>query len=85
MNYMLIYRKGSKSSAIFQHWTRTSFLPRSQAPALICAFISFFISYFVPRDYLTPLFAHPYVFQPLASLIGFALVFRTNVAYNRYW
>jgi len=85
MNYMLIYRKGSKSRALFQHFTRSSFLPRSQAPALICAIMSFLISYLVPRSYLTELFDNPNVWQPLTSVIGFALVFRTNVAYNRYW
>ena len=30
-------------------------------------------------------FIHPYPFQIWAFLVGFGLIFRTNLAYGRYW
>eukprot|EP00966_Prymnesium_polylepis_P126330 2921694-Prymnesium_polylepis.1 len=34
---------------------------------------------------LDKVFIHPYPFQVFAYIVAFALVFRTNVASNRYW
>ena len=32
-----------------------------------------------------PDYRHPYPYTVFANIVGFALVFRTNVSYNRYW
>lgn len=34
---------------------------------------------------LESLFENPYPYQVFTYMVGVALVFRTNVAYNRYW
>ena len=39
----------------------------------------------VPHSYLTTLFNNTYPYQAFAYMVGVAMVFRTNVAYNRYW
>ena len=37
------------------------------------------------QDFLNHIFAHPYPYTVFANLVGFTLVFRNNIAYNRYW
>ena len=78
-----VYRKGFPQTSLFL--LTGSALPRAGVAGLFSAAITFAIAYLVPRDYLEHLFEHPYPFQPFAYITGFALVFRTQVAYNRYW
>ena len=78
-----VYRKGFPLISLFK--LTGSALPRSVLPGLIAAGITFSVSYWVPRDYLDNLLLHPYPLQPFAYIAAFALVFRTQVAYNRYW
>ena len=37
------------------------------------------------QDFLNHIFAHPYPYTVFANLVGFTLVFRTNIACTRYW
>lgn len=62
-----------------------STLHRAIPEALFSAFLTFLLERALPKTFLVMLFDHPYPFQPLAYIVAFALVFRTNVAYNRYW
>mgnify|MGYP006140333565 CR=1 FL=1 len=78
-----VYRKGSPVVSLFR--LSGSVIPRATLPGLFSALLTFCISFFVPRNYLNQLLEHPYPLQPFAYIVGFALVFRTQVAYNRYW
>ena len=60
-------------------------LHRAVVPALFSAILTLVLERSIPKHVLQTLFDHPYPFQPLAYVVAFALVFRTNVAYNRYW
>ena len=62
-----------------------SVLPRAVFPALVAAGLSLVFELTVPHEVLAELFVHPYPFQVFAYIVAFALVFRTNVGYNRYW
>ena len=80
---MLIYRKGSPLSVLLR--MSGSVLPRTVPAALLCACITMALQAYVPEEYIEELFEHPYPFQPLFYIAAFSVVFRTNVAYNRYW
>jgi len=81
---MFVYRKGSPWYLIFSMYG--SAIPRACIPGLFSAVVSFMLDVFVPYDsYLKHLIEHPYPFQPFAYIAAFVLVFRTNIAYNRYW
>ena len=62
-----------------------SVLPRAVFPALTGAGLSLLFELTLPHYLLSELFVHPYPFQVFAYIVAFALVFRTNVGYNRYW
>ena len=79
---MRIYRKGDGWRLLFQ--LTGSAIPRSMLPGLFSAVVTCLIDVIVPKDYLREIFQHPYPFQPFAYITAFALVFRTNVAYNRF-
>ena len=78
---MIVYRMGTSWRVLF----RVSALRHAIIPAAAAALITALIDKLVPTQFLDRLFEHPYPFQPFASLVAIALVFRTNVAYNRYW
>ena len=59
--------------------------PRAVFPALTGAGLSLLFELTLPHYLLSELFVHPYPFQVFAYIVAFALVFRTNVAYNRFW
>ena len=80
---MQIYRKGSPWHLIFR--MKGSALPRAMIPGLVSAILSLLIDRCVPEAYVDKILEHPYPFQPFAYVAAFVLVFRTNVAYNRYW
>lgn len=79
----LAYRTGDRFSALLTLYG--SALPYAGVPALFSAALTLTLNLAVPRDYLLDIFRHPYPFQPFAYIAAFVLVFRTNVAYNRYW
>ena len=80
---MLIYRKGTP----FLHMFRLtgSAIPQAIPFGLYTAIFTLLIELFVPASVLSNLMQHPYPFQPFAYISAFALVFRTQVAYNRFW
>jgi predicted membrane chloride channel (bestrophin family) len=80
---MLIFRKGTPWYLIWR--TAGSAILPSMPAGLVSAIVTLLIEILVPRDYMDRLLQHPYPFQPFAYAAAFALVFRTNVAYNRYW
>ena len=80
---MLIFRKGTPWHLMFR--TSGSAIVPAMIPGLISAIITLLIEWLIPHEYMDRLFQHPYPFQPFAYAAAFALVFRTNVAYNRYW
>jgi predicted membrane chloride channel (bestrophin family) len=80
---MLIYRKGSPLSVLLR--MSGSVLPRTAPLAFLCAMITVVLQANLSEDFLHDLFEHPYPFQPLFYIVAFVVVFRTNVAYNRYW
>lgn len=61
-----------------------SAIPGSLFLGTASAVVTLAIELFVPHEYMDRLLQHPYPFQPFAYVFAFALVFRTNVAYNRY-
>jgi len=69
-----------------------SALPRAMVPAIFstvwCIILEVIIIDSESRgagEDNTAVFDNPFPYQVFASMVGFALVFRTNVAYNRYW
>ena len=62
-----------------------SAIPRAVIPAVISTAFTVMLCYLGNHPALESLFAHPYPYTVFANMVGFALVFRTNVAYNRYW
>lgn len=80
---MRIFRTGTPWYLILR--TSGSAIPFSAIVGALSALVTILIEAFVPHDYMDRLLQHPYPFQPFAYLAGFAIVFRTNVAYNRYW
>ena len=80
---MLIYRKGSPLSVLLR--MSGSVLPRAAPLALLCSAMTVCLQATLSEEFLNDLFAHPYPFQPLFYIAAFSVVFRTNVAYNRYW
>jgi len=80
---MIVYRKGISLRVLLR--MSGSVMPGAALFALTSALLTLFFELVLPRAYLAVLFDHPYPFQPMAHIVAFALVFRTNVAYNRYW
>ena len=80
---MIVYRKGISIRVLLR--ISGSVMPRAAVNALLSAALTYLISCVIPPEVLLQLFNHPYPFQPMAHVVAFALVFRTNVAYNRYW
>lgn len=67
-----------------------SALPRAIVPAIFSTIIALALEIDYegrsPQSHpLENLFSNPYPYQVFAYMVAFALVFRTNVAYNRYW
>lgn len=69
-----------------------SALPRAMVPATFACTWCIFLELIMIQDPSlitdtrnTEVFGNPIPYQVFASMVGFALVFRTNVAYNRYW
>ena len=81
---MINYRKAWLGLPLMARWIGSA-LPRALIPALVSTVLCTLLEAFVPTEVLVGFFDHPYPFQVFASAVAFALVFRTNIAYNRYW
>jgi len=62
-----------------------SAVPRAVVPALMSMALTLIIEETLSQEFLNHIFAHPYPYTVFANLVGFTLVFRNNIAYNRYW
>ena len=62
-----------------------SAIPRAVIPAIVSTAFTAMLVMLGDHPVLMALFSHPYPYTVFANMVGFALVFRTNVAYNRYW
>ena len=68
-----------------------SALPRAIIPGLMSTMLTVLFLCFLTyraddgKGYLEQLYAHPYPYAVFVHVVGFALVFRLNVSYNRYW
>ena len=81
---MIVFRKGSPWYLIFS--CVGSVFPQAMLHGLISGIFSLIIDKAIPFEgYLKDMLDHPYPFQPFIYIASFVLVFRTNVAYNRYW
>ena len=80
---MIAYRRGMSLRVLLR--MSGSVMPGAAGFALFSGLLTVIFEYAIPKEYLDSLFDHPYPFQPMAHIVAFALVFRTNVAYNRYW
>ena len=85
---MLIYRKGTPGPLLFR--LAGSAIPKACIYGGFSALLTLILDVIIHSDknnegYIDSLFQHPYAFQPFAYIAAFVLVFRTNVAYNRYW
>ena len=82
---MLIYPRAWAGIPLLFYYAGSA-LPRAVVPGLIAASMTVMIEHlFKDEAFLNHLFDHPYPYTVFANMVGFALVFRTNVAYNRYW
>mmetsp|Transcript_20456 Transcript_20456/g.52058 ORF Transcript_20456/g.52058 Transcript_20456/m.52058 type:complete len:511 (-) Transcript_20456:423-1955(-) len=70
-----------------------SALPRAIVPAIIAGVWCLIIEAMMDFDFVDSgsgsanqrIFSNPFPYQVFSQMVAFALVFRTNVAYNRYW
>ena len=62
-----------------------SAIPRAVIPAFLAFMLATIIEETVSQEYLNHIFAHPYPYTIFANLVGFTLIYRTNIAYSRYW
>jgi len=62
-----------------------SSIPRAIFPAFMAMCLCIVIEETISQEFLNHIFAHPYPYTVFANVVGFALVYRTNIAYNRYW
>ena len=81
---MIVYRK-SWLGLMLMSRVIGSALPRALIPAIGSTFICLLLETLIPDSILTAIFEHPYPFQVFSYIVAFALVFRTNTAYARYW
>ena len=65
-----------------------SALPRALVPAVVSTLFAIILEITLEveaKASLSGLFNNPYPYQVFATMVAFALTFRTNVAYTRYW
>mmetsp|Transcript_49814 Transcript_49814/g.107885 ORF Transcript_49814/g.107885 Transcript_49814/m.107885 type:complete len:575 (-) Transcript_49814:75-1799(-) len=62
-----------------------SALPRAVLPSLLSAGLAIIYQELIPEEWLSDLLIHPYPYQVFAYVAAFALVFRTNISYQRFW
>lgn len=62
-----------------------SAIPRAVIPAFCAFLLTTVIEETISQEYLNHIFAHPYPYTIFANLVGFTLIYRTNIAYSRYW
>mmetsp|Transcript_25440 Transcript_25440/g.58602 ORF Transcript_25440/g.58602 Transcript_25440/m.58602 type:complete len:437 (+) Transcript_25440:111-1421(+) len=85
---MITYAKGTFGFSVLFQVTGTSW-PFGLVPGGIAAAVSLALSNWAEADDLMrdrdDFISHPYAFQLFAYLLGFVIVFRTQLAYQRYW
>ena len=81
---VIVYRKAFLGLPLMMRWVGSA-LPRALVPALFSTFLTSCLEAFMPPRILEAFFDHPYPFQVFAYSVAFALVFRTQIAYHRYW
>jgi predicted membrane chloride channel (bestrophin family) len=81
---MIFYRKSYLGLNVLWQCTGSA-LPRAILPGLISALVAAAMELAISDDLLEKLIVHPYPFQVYCYITAFALVFRTNTAYARYW
>eukprot|EP00736_Rhodelphis_marinus_P008319 Rmarinus@m.20997 len=62
-----------------------SVLPRVLPKAALAAFLVILIHLSDRRQYLHDSFGHPYSHQVFSVVVGFIMVFRSNMSYHRFW
>ncbi|EOD04449.1 hypothetical protein EMIHUDRAFT_121623, partial [Emiliania huxleyi CCMP1516] len=80
---MILYRKGASLRVLVRF--SGSVLPSAALVATYSAVVAVLLQIYVPEKSLDKIFDDPYPFQPVAHIVGVAIVFATNVAYLRYW
>lgn len=81
---MIVYRKSCSGLPLLLR-AYGSALPRALFPALFSTVLAMIFEFTMPTELLESFFDHPYPFQVFAYIVSFALVFRTNIAHQRYW
>mmetsp|Transcript_22240 Transcript_22240/g.40952 ORF Transcript_22240/g.40952 Transcript_22240/m.40952 type:complete len:430 (-) Transcript_22240:71-1360(-) len=85
---MITYAKGGLGFSVLFAVTGTSW-PFGLIPGGIATAASLALSYWEDADDVMrdrdDFISHPYAFQLFAYLLGFVIVFRTQLAYSRYW
>mmetsp|Transcript_28742 Transcript_28742/g.66321 ORF Transcript_28742/g.66321 Transcript_28742/m.66321 type:complete len:428 (-) Transcript_28742:655-1938(-) len=61
-----------------------SVFPRAIPYAIVSALIAAFVAIWY-HDEMNEIFAHPYAHQVFSISVGFVLVFRANLSYQRFW
>ncbi len=82
--HMLLYRKACLGLPLLLRYFGSA-LPRALFPATFSTILAVLFEFLLPHALLESFFDHPYPFQVFAYIVSFALVFRTNIAYQRYW
>ncbi|KAL4435251.1 hypothetical protein ABPG77_001933 [Micractinium sp. CCAP 211/92] len=62
-----------------------SAIPRTLLASILSTALAAFLFYIPGKNYFQGLWRHPYPYQLFAFLVGFILVFRSNLAYARFW
>ena len=85
---MLLYPRSCSAMGLLVTMAGSA-IPRAVVPATFSALLTLLlvvVDWHHTRIYtLSFLFTNTYPYQVFAYSVGLALVFRTNVAYNRYW
>ena len=89
LSLMILYPRSCSAMGLLLTCAGSA-LPRALVPAIFSTVWTIIIQVIYdsqPKGHaqLEYLFDNPYPYQVFTYMVGVALVFRTNVAYNRYW
>jgi hypothetical protein len=80
---MLIFRKGTPWMLMFR--SAGSAVKESCFEGLFAALLTLILELAVPASYMTTLMVQPYPLLPFQYIAAITLIFRTKIAYSRYW
>ena len=80
---MLIFRKGTPWMLMFR--SAGSAVKESCFESLFAALLTLILELTVPASYMTTLMVQPYPLLLFQYIAAMTLVFRTKIAYSRYW